>query len=147
MNVCKVPTMELIKRCVKNKNMSKKRQIPHTYVIVFSIIIISAVATWIVPGGHYVKEKVIVDGIEKEQVVYEKVQMAKYFTSRAVVRAASDAVQMQGANGCNESSNVARYYRDSKIMEIIEGTTQIHERMLGKTFVEKAARLIKEKKN
>jgi alkylation response protein AidB-like acyl-CoA dehydrogenase len=78
--------------------------------------------------------------------VYEKVQMAKYFTSRAVVRAASDAVQMQGANGCHESSNVARYYRDSKIMEIIEGTTQIHERMLGKTFVEKSARLIKEKK-
>jgi len=78
--------------------------------------------------------------------VYEKVQMAKYFTSKAVVKAASDAVQIQGANGCHESSNVARYYRDSKIMEIIEGTTQIHERMLGKTFVEKAARLIKEKK-
>jgi alkylation response protein AidB-like acyl-CoA dehydrogenase len=79
--------------------------------------------------------------------VYEKVQMAKYFTSRAVVRAASDAVQIQGANGCNESSNVARYYRDSKIMEIIEGTTQIHERMLGKAFVEKVAKLTKEKKN
>ena len=79
--------------------------------------------------------------------VYEKVQMAKYFTSRAVVRAASDAVQIQGANGCHESSPVARYYRDSKIMEIIEGTTQIHERMLGKTFVEKAARLIKAKSN
>ena len=78
--------------------------------------------------------------------VYEKVQMAKYFTSKAVVRAASDAVQIQGANGCHESSNVARYYRDSKIMEIIEGTTQIHERMLGKTFVEKAARLVKAKK-
>jgi len=78
--------------------------------------------------------------------VYEKVQMAKYFTSKAVVRAASDAVQIQGANGCHESSNVARYYRDSKIMEIIEGTTQIHERMLGKTFVEKAARFVKAKK-
>jgi alkylation response protein AidB-like acyl-CoA dehydrogenase len=78
--------------------------------------------------------------------VYEKVQMAKYFTSKAVVRAASDAVQIQGANGCHESSPVARYYRDSKIMEIIEGTTQIHERMLGKTFVEKASRFIKTKK-
>ncbi|MEO8231776.1 MAG: acyl-CoA dehydrogenase family protein [Ignavibacteriota bacterium] len=79
--------------------------------------------------------------------VYEKVQMAKYFTSKAVVRAASDAVQIQGANGCHESSNVARYYRDSKIMEIIEGTTQVHERMLGKTFVERAARLLKAKKD
>ena len=75
--------------------------------------------------------------------VYEKVQMAKYFTSKAVVRAASDAVQIRGASGCHESSPVARYYRDSKIMEIIEGTTQIHERMLGKTFVDKANKLKK----
>jgi alkylation response protein AidB-like acyl-CoA dehydrogenase len=78
--------------------------------------------------------------------VYEKVQMAKYFASRAVVKAASDAVQIQGANGCHESSSVARYYRDAKIMEIIEGTTQVHERMLGRTFVEKAVRLTKSKK-
>ena len=63
--------------------------------------------------------------------VYEKVQMAKYFTSRAVVKAASDAVQIRGASGCHESSPVARYYRDSKIMEIIEGTTQIHEKNAG----------------
>ena len=73
--------------------------------------------------------------------VYEKVQMAKYFTSRAVVQAASDAVQIRGASGCHESSPVARYYRDSKIMEIIEGTTQIHEKMLGKAFLNKANRL------
>ena len=75
--------------------------------------------------------------------VYEKVQMAKYFTSKAVVKAASDAVQIRGASGCHESSPVARYYRDSKIMEIIEGTTQIHERMLGKTFVHKTNKLRK----
>ena len=79
--------------------------------------------------------------------VFEKVQMAKYFTSRAVVKAASNAVQIHGANGCNESAPVSRYYRDAKIMEIIEGTTQIHERMLGKTFVDKAAVLLREKNN
>ncbi len=75
--------------------------------------------------------------------VYEKVQMAKYFTTRAVVKAASVAVQIRGASGCHESSPVARYYRDSKIMEIIEGTTQIHEKMLGKTFLNKANKLRK----
>jgi alkylation response protein AidB-like acyl-CoA dehydrogenase len=78
---------------------------------------------------------------DKTPDVYEKVLMAKYFTSQAVVRAASDAVQIRGASGCHESSPVSRYYRDAKIMEIIEGTTQIHERILGKTFVDKAARL------
>jgi alkylation response protein AidB-like acyl-CoA dehydrogenase len=69
--------------------------------------------------------------------VFEQILMAKYFTSRAAVRGASDAVQIQGAAGCHDSSPVARYYRDAKIMEIIEGTTQIHEDMLGKIFLAK----------
>jgi alkylation response protein AidB-like acyl-CoA dehydrogenase len=71
---------------------------------------------------------------------FEKALMAKYFTSRAAVRAASDAVQIRGASGCHGSSPVSRYYRDAKIMEIIEGTTQIHEDILGKIFVDQAGR-------
>jgi len=73
--------------------------------------------------------------------VFEKTLVAKYFTSRAAVRAASDAVQIQGASGCHGSSAASRYYRDAKIMEIIEGTTQIHEDILGKIFVDQAGRL------
>jgi alkylation response protein AidB-like acyl-CoA dehydrogenase len=72
--------------------------------------------------------------------VFEKTLMAKYFTSRAAVRGASDAVQIRGASGCHGSSPVSRYYRDAKIMEIIEGTTQIHEDILGKIFVDQAGR-------
>jgi len=71
---------------------------------------------------------------------FEKTLMSKYFTSRAAVRAASDAVQIRGASGCHGSSPVSRYYRDAKIMEIIEGTTQIHEDILGKIFVDQAGR-------
>jgi len=73
--------------------------------------------------------------------VFEKTLMAKYFTSRAAERAASDAVQIRGASGCHGSSPVSRYYRDAKIMEIIEGTTQIHEEILGKMLVNRAGRL------
>ncbi|HEY6122369.1 MAG TPA: acyl-CoA dehydrogenase family protein [Pyrinomonadaceae bacterium] len=68
---------------------------------------------------------------------FEKTVMAKYFTSKAAVTAASDAVQIRGASGCHSSSPVSRYYRDAKIMEIIEGTTQIHENILGKMFVDR----------
>ena len=71
---------------------------------------------------------------------FTKTFIAKYFTSRAAVRAASDAVQIRGASGCHESSPVARYYRGAKIMEIIEGTTQVHEIILGKGFVQDAVR-------
>jgi alkylation response protein AidB-like acyl-CoA dehydrogenase len=72
---------------------------------------------------------------ERLAEAYEKTLMAKYFASRAAVRAASDAVQIQGASGCHASSPVSRYYRDAKIMEIIEGTTQVHEKMLGDILV------------
>jgi glutaryl-CoA dehydrogenase (non-decarboxylating) len=75
--------------------------------------------------------------------VFEKTLMAKYFTSRAAVRAASDSVQIRGASGCHGSSPVSRYYRDAKIMEIIEGTTQIHEKILAKIFVDQAGRFRK----
>ncbi len=71
---------------------------------------------------------------------FEKAVMAKYFTSRAAVRAASDAVQIQGAAGCHASSPVSRFYRDAKIMEIIEGTTQIHEHLLAGIFLGQARR-------
>src|SRR6056297_2860785 len=43
--------------------MFKKKKIPHTYVIVFSIIVLAAVMTWIVPGGEFDRmEKPLPDG-------------------------------------------------------------------------------------
>ena len=52
---------------------------------------------------------------------------AKYFATTAAVKAANDAVQIHGAIGCHSSASVQRHLRDAKIMEIIEGTTQIHQ--------------------
>ena len=72
---------------------------------------------------------------------FTRALMAKYFTSKAAVAAASDAVQIRGASGCLGSCPVSRYYRDAKIMEIIEGTTQIHEELLGKILVNQTGRL------
>jgi glutaryl-CoA dehydrogenase (non-decarboxylating) len=53
--------------------------------------------------------------------------IAKYFASRMAFKAASDAVQIHGANGCSGEHSVQRYFRDAKIMEIIEGSTQIQQ--------------------
>jgi glutaryl-CoA dehydrogenase (non-decarboxylating) len=52
---------------------------------------------------------------------------AKYFASTMVNKIASDAVQIHGANGCHNGYPIERYYRDARINEIIEGTTQMHE--------------------
>jgi alkylation response protein AidB-like acyl-CoA dehydrogenase len=53
--------------------------------------------------------------------------IAKYFSSTTAMKAAGNAVQIHGAAGCREGSPVQRYLRDAKIMEIIEGSTQIQQ--------------------
>lgn len=56
--------------------------------------------------------------------------MAKYTASTACSRVADDAVQLHGAIGCSEESSVERHFRDAKVFEIIEGSTQMQELML-----------------
>ncbi len=61
--------------------------------------------------------------------------VAKYFASTAAMRAASDAVQLHGANGCGEEYPVNRYFRDAKVMEIIEGSSQIQQTLIAKAAI------------
>jgi alkylation response protein AidB-like acyl-CoA dehydrogenase len=56
--------------------------------------------------------------------------VAKYFASTIAMKAAGDAVQIHGANGCSPDYPVQRYFRDAKIMEIIEGSTQLQQIMI-----------------
>lgn len=46
-------------------------------------------------------------------------------------------VQIMGAAGCHEENPAASYYRNAKIMEIIEGTNQVQQQILGKSFCKK----------
>ena len=56
--------------------------------------------------------------------------IAKYFASTAVTKITTDAVQVHGAYGCSGESPVQRYWRDAKIMEIVEGSTQLLQTMI-----------------
>lgn len=58
--------------------------------------------------------------------------MAKYFASKMVGRATRDAQQIFGAEGIGPNTPMALYYRDSRIMEVIEGTTQVLESMIAR---------------
>lgn len=73
-------------------------------------------------------------GVSKDRGEPDAVQhtlMAKCHASRTAVRAAAHAVQIQGARGVSAESPAERFYRDAKIMEIIEGTTQIQHTLIG----------------
>ena len=46
----------------------RKLKIPHTYVIIFSIIILAAIFTWFVPGGSFEREKITTSGGTSEVI-------------------------------------------------------------------------------
>lgn len=53
--------------------------------------------------------------------------MAKYFACAIAGSAASAAVRIHGAAGCAGDHPAGRYFRDAKIMEIIEGSTEVQQ--------------------
>ena len=55
--------------------------------------------------------------------------LAKWFSTVASERAASDAVQIHGANGYSDEYPVGRFYRNAKGAVIYEGTREIHKLM------------------
>jgi alkylation response protein AidB-like acyl-CoA dehydrogenase len=62
--------------------------------------------------------------------------VAKHFAATTAMRAAADAVQIHGANGCHDAFPVSRYFRDAKVMEIIEGSTQIQQSTIARFELE-----------
>ena len=51
--------------------------------------------------------------------------MAKLFASQTAVQVTNDAIQVHGGDGYIREYQVERYYRDAKITELYEGTTEI----------------------
>jgi alkylation response protein AidB-like acyl-CoA dehydrogenase len=66
--------------------------------------------------------------------------IAKYFASRVANRVANDAVQIHGALGVSDQKPVERHFRDARIMEIIEGSTEIQQITIAKYGLEEYRR-------
>ncbi len=58
--------------------------------------------------------------------------MAKYCSSKIAIKSANSAMQIHGAAGYADDSNVARHLRDAKVFEIIEGSSQIQQMLIAK---------------
>ena len=68
-------------------------------------------------------------GRRSMQEVKQAASIAKLYTSEAAVTATRIAAQVFGGNGFMEEYPIARFYRDAKILEIGEGTSEV-QRML-----------------
>ena len=65
--------------------------------------------------------------------------MAKVFASETAKRAADQAVQIWGGEGFMETSAVARYWRQVKINEIGEGTSEINRQIIARSLLNESA--------
>jgi alkylation response protein AidB-like acyl-CoA dehydrogenase len=68
--------------------------------------------------------------------------IAKYFSSKIAMEIAIDAVQLHGANGCYNKYPVERLFREAKILEIIEGTSQVQQQIIAKHALKRYFRKI-----
>ena len=64
--------------------------------------------------------------------------IAKLYSSEVAVSAAREAVQIHGAYGYVEDFPVARFYRDAKVLEIGEGTSEIQRLVIARELLGKS---------
>ena len=73
---------------------------------------------------------------EQGRAFGREASMAKVFASETAKRAADQAVQIHGGEGFMETSAVARYWRQVKINEIGEGTSEINRQIIARSLLQ-----------
>jgi alkylation response protein AidB-like acyl-CoA dehydrogenase len=58
--------------------------------------------------------------------------MAKYYASEVAVRVSTEAVQVFGGYGYTKDFPAEKYYRDSKLCTIGEGTSEIQKMVIAR---------------
>ncbi len=73
--------------------------------------------------------------INKGVEINKESAMAKYFTSELAVKISSEAVQIFGGYGFVKDFPVEKFYRDSKLCTIGEGTSEIQKLVISKKII------------
>ena len=62
--------------------------------------------------------------------------MAKYYASEVAVRASTEAVQIFGGYGYTKDFPVEKFYRDSKLCTIGEGTSEVQKMVIAREVLQ-----------
>jgi alkylation response protein AidB-like acyl-CoA dehydrogenase len=82
----------------------------------------------------------MVDAGIKGKELAQAAAMAKCYASDVAMQVATDAVQMFGAAGISSEYPINRYFRDAKVVQIIEGTNQIQRNIIADCVLGRANR-------
>ena len=61
--------------------------------------------------------------------------MAKLFASETAMQVTREAIQIHGGYGYVRDNDVERYFRDAKILEIGEGTSEIQRMIIAREII------------
>ncbi len=73
--------------------------------------------------------------LDQGRVESHLIAMAKWFTGEVAVKVAEEALQLHGGYGFIGDYNIERFYRDSKIVEIYEGTKEIEKIIIARALL------------
>ena len=62
--------------------------------------------------------------------------MAKLFSSETAMQVTTEAIQVLGGYGYIKEYDVERFFRDAKILEIGEGTSEIQRMIIARELVQ-----------
>jgi butyryl-CoA dehydrogenase len=65
--------------------------------------------------------------------------MAKLYASEVAMRTTTKAIQIHGGYGCMKDYKVERYFRDAKVIEIYEGTSEIQRLIIARNIIRKGS--------
>jgi alkylation response protein AidB-like acyl-CoA dehydrogenase len=72
---------------------------------------------------------------DRKQPVTKVSAMAKYYSSEVAVRVSTEAVQIFGGYGYTKEFPAEKYYRDSKLCTIGEGTSEIQKLVISREIL------------
>lgn len=73
--------------------------------------------------------------------VVKEAAMAKLFASQLAMEITIDAIQIHGGYGYIREYQVERFFRDAKVLEIGEGTSEVQRMIIARQILEEAQRL------
>ena len=72
---------------------------------------------------------------DQNKDVIKEAAMAKLFASEAAMRITTDAIQVLGGYGYVKEYDVERFFRDAKVLEIGEGTSEVQRMIIARELV------------
>lgn len=101
----------------------------HNHQLIQAMIADAATA---IEAGRALCEKVAAMRAENHKDAVIQTTIAKQHNATMATKVCSDGLQLHGANGLSPDFPIERLFREARVFEIIEGTTQVLQQMIAK---------------